>query len=114
MASAQPIPAQGEEIAQMFRAAIVTRTPLRVVYDGRGRVVCPQILGRSRDGHVRILCLQIAGESLMGLREDRQDWRCLALEKCSQVEPGFGIWQTASSSPRLPNCISQVELEVEA
>ena len=111
MASAQPIPAPGEEIARVFRSAMVTRTPLRVAYDGRDRVVCPQMLGRSREGQVRVLCLRIAGESVTGLREGREDWRCLALEKCSHAEPTEGVWRTASSSPRLPNCIAQVELE---
>ena len=113
MAGAQPIPAPGEEIARVFRSAMVTKTPLRVAYDGRDRVVCPQILGRSREGRVRVLCLQIAGESDTGLRDGRQEWRCLALEKCSHAEPAEGVWRTAVGSSRLPNCIAQVELEVE-
>jgi hypothetical protein len=112
MASAQAIQASGEGMAQVFRAAMLAKTALRVAYDGRDRVVCPQMLGRSRDGRVRILCLQIAGDSVTGLREGQGDWRCLALEKCSHAEPTEGVWRTASSSPRLPNCIAQVELEV--
>jgi hypothetical protein len=103
-----------EEIDRVIRAAILEKTPLRAIYDGEVRLVCPHMLGRNREGHVRILCLQIGGESVSGLqRKDGEgDWRCLALEKFSRVERAEALWQSAGRSLRRPKCIDQIELEV--
>ena len=101
-----------DEIDRLIRAAIVEKAPLRAVYDGGVRLLCPQMLGRNSDGKVRILCLQIGGESTSGLlRQDGEgDWRCLALEKFSSVERAEAVWQAAPSSLRRPRCIDQIEL----
>ena len=115
MTSSLPIPTQSvDEIDRLVRAAIREKTPLRAIYDGGVRLLCPQMLGRNREGHVRILCLQLDGESSSGLqrKEGLGDWRCLALEKFSSVEQVAAVWQRAGSSLRRPKCIDQIELEV--
>ena len=114
MATSPPSHVQAtDEIHRLIRASIVGKTPLRAVYDGGVRWLCPQMLGRNREGLVRILCLQMGGESASGLeRQDSGDWRCLALEKFSRVELVNAAWQSASSGLRRPKCIDQVELEV--
>ena len=92
--------------------AIAGKIPLRAIYDGRERLLCPHMLGRAKEGQVRVLCLQIGGESASGLRREDGDWRCLALEKFNSVRPVEEPWRTAGSSLRRPKCIDQVELEV--
>lgn len=103
------------EIDLVIRAALVERTPLRAVYGGRERLLCPHMVGRNKDGQVRVLCLQIGGDSASGLQQDtegRGDWRCLALEKFSGVEPTAAVWQSTSNSLRPPKCMDHVELSV--
>jgi len=115
MASTFPAPIQSlDEIDRLIRAAIVEKVPVRAVYDGRLRVLCPHILGRNKQGRVRVLCLQVGGESVSGL--ERTDgiggWRCLALEKFSNVAQAKQPWQTAGGSRRRPKCMDQIELAV--
>jgi hypothetical protein len=115
MAVPLPIPAQSvDEIDRLIREAILGKLPLRAIYDGRVRLLCPPMLGRNREGQVRILCLQVGGESASGLqrKEGHGDWRCLALDKFSGVALAEGAWPTAESSLRRPKCIEQMELEV--
>ena len=92
------------------------RVPLRAVYGGGVRVLCPHVLGRNKEGHIRILCLQIDGESASGLQrrvgQGMGDWRCLSLEKFSSATLSTASWPAVERSPRLPNCICQVELEI--
>jgi hypothetical protein len=104
-----------EEIARLVRTCILERKPLRVIYDGHERLLCPQMLGRNKAGQTRVLCLQIGGESASGLRHAGQgDWRCLSLEKFRNVEQVAANWQTAGDSLRRPKCIEQIELEVSS
>ena len=115
MSPSVPIPAQSsEEILGRIRTSILEKTPVRVIYDGGTRLVCPQMMGRSRDGRVRILCLQIGGESGSGLvsSDEHGNWRCLALEKLVSVMPAAAAWRSAGSSLRRPKCIDETELEV--
>jgi hypothetical protein len=98
MASPNPATRQSpEEVVRLLRAAIVEKHPLRVIYDGRERWLCPQMLGRNKEGRVRVLCLQVGGGSVSGLRrEDSQgDWRCLSLDRFTWVERGAGVWRPA-------------------
>ena len=115
MASTFPTPMQSlDEIDRLIRAAIVEKMPVRAVYDGRSRVLCPYMLGRNKEGRVRVLCLQIGGESVSGLdrKDGIGDWRCLALEKFSNVAQAKQPWQTAGGSQRRPKCLDQIELAV--
>jgi hypothetical protein len=57
-----------DEIDLVIRGAIVARIPVRAVYGGRERLLCPHLLGRTKEGRVRVLCLQIGGESASGLQ----------------------------------------------
>ena len=115
MATSSSIPARpAEEIDRLIRNSILEKVALRATYDGRVRVLCPQLLGRNRDGLVRVLCLQIGGESASGLHlgDGLGAWRCLALEKFSHVERSDDRWPTAVNPLRPPKCIDRIELEV--
>jgi hypothetical protein len=45
--------------------------------------------------------------------EDRGVWRCLAVEKLSQVELRTGTWPTESRSPR-QTCIDEIDFDADA
>jgi len=83
------------------------RKPVQVSYDGGERVVCPYMIGRSREGRVRVLCLQFAGASVTGLepRAGASLWRCLALEKIRSVDPSGMPWMSAGVPVERPKCI---------
>ena len=103
-----------EEILRLVRSAILERHALKVIYEERERLLCPQMLGRSKAGQRRVLCLQIGGESTSGLRKASPgNWRCLALEKLQYVEEAVAGW-TGGDPVRRPKCIDQVELEVSS
>lgn len=88
------------------------KRPLKAIYDGYERLLCPQMLGRNQTGQARVLCLQVGGHSSSGLRQGGPgDWRCLSLDKFSGVEFVAIAWQSAGDSLRRPNCIDQIELE---
>jgi hypothetical protein len=59
-----------------------------------------------------VLCLQVGGASASGLvhKVGPSDWRCLALEQFTLVEPTTLDWQTASDALRRPKCMEQIEL----
>jgi hypothetical protein len=116
MTGPQPAARQSaEEIARLVRLSILEHRTLRVIYDGHERLLCPQMLGRSQSGRRRLLCLQVGGESASGLRHAGQgDWRCLSLEKFSEVEFVTAPWQTATDPLRRPKCIDQIELAVSS
>jgi len=45
--------------------------------------------------------------------EDRGVWRCLAVEKLSQVELRSGKWHTEPRSPR-QTCIDEIDFDTDA
>lgn len=101
-----------EEVARLIRKAIMEKRPVKAIYDGYERLLCPQMLGRNRAGQARVLCLQVGGHSSSGLRQDGPgDWRCLSLDKFSGVEFVAIAWQSAGDSLRRPKCIDQIEVE---
>ena len=76
------------EIYLLLRLAAVRKRPVAAVYDGLPRLLCPHVLGR-KSGRLRVLCYQFGGISNSGLTmasEASGSWRCLAVEKLSQVE----------------------------
>lgn len=105
-----------EEIDRTIRQSLINRKTVRVSYDDGERVVCPYMIGRNREGRVRVLCLQLAGTSATGLeqRAGAGDWRCLALEKISRVDPLALPWRVAESAVQRPKCIDHVELAADA
>jgi len=67
------------------------------MYDGCSRRLCPHRLGWNKDEERRVLCYQYGGDSVSGLEEPgaRSNWRCLAVEKLSDVELTSDPWHTA-------------------
>jgi hypothetical protein len=104
-----------EESYSLVRAAIRGRRPIAAVYEGCKRLLCAHKLGWNKDGQLRVLCYQYAGESQSGLGPAGapENWRCLAIEKLSDVELLETPWQTATNHSRPQTCIEDIDIDVE-
>ena len=113
----QPAKTQSpEEIYALLRVAATRKQPVAAIYDSLPRLLCPHILGRSKGGHLRALCYQLGGGSGSGLRRGADGWggwRCLAVDKLSQVELQEGGWRTESHASR-QSCVEQVDVDTDA
>jgi hypothetical protein len=99
----------------MLGLSIRQRHPITAMYNGCRRQLCPHRLGWNNDEERRVLCYQYGGDSVSGLDEPgaRSNWRCLAVEKLSEVELMPGPWHTAPNHSRPQTCIVRVEMDVE-
>jgi hypothetical protein len=76
------------EIYLLLRLAAAGRQPVAAVYDDLSRLLCPHVLGR-KAGRLHTFFDQFGGASHRGLPmvpDGLGGWRCLAVEKLSQVE----------------------------
>ena len=112
----QPVEEQAVgEIYSLLRLAAARRQPVAATYDGLLRLICPHVLGR-KAGRLRVLCYQFGGNSNSGLAvasEAMGGWRCLAVEKLSQVELRADAWHTEPRSPR-QTCIDEIDFDADA
>jgi hypothetical protein len=104
-----------EEIYRLVRTAVIGKRPIRALYDGRSRLLCPHRLGRSKAGQMRVLCYQYGGESGSGLEAPGSpaNWRCIALEKLSHVELLKDAWRTAPNHSRPQTCVAVADVDAE-
>src|SRR5258708_18513273 len=104
-----------EDIYRLVREAVVSKRPVRAVYDGRERWFCPHRLGRNHEGHARVLCYQYGGDSGSGLEAagSPANWRCIALEKLSGVELVERVWHTTPNHSRSQTCVAEVDVDAE-
>ena len=113
-----PHPAEAQaasEIYELLRLAAARRQPVAAIYDGLLRLLCPHVLGR-KSGRLHVFCYQFGGSSHSGLPmvpDGVGDWRCLAVEKLSQVEFRAGAWHTEPRSPRQA-CIDEIDFDTDA
>jgi hypothetical protein len=107
---------QVEDVYASLLEAARKKRPVTALYDGLPRLLCPHVLGRSRAGRRLVLCFQSAGGSSSGLRSGPDglgDWRCLAVEKLSQVAWTTEEWRTEPRTGR-PKCIAQIDFDIDA
>ena len=105
-----------DEIYALLHAAAAGKRPVAAMYGGLPRLLCPHVLGRSREGSLRAFCYQFGGNSGSGLRSTPEGiggWRCLAVEKLSQVELRADAWHTEPRSPR-QTCIDEIDFDADA
>ncbi len=111
----QPAKAQAvREIYALLRLAAARRQPVAATYDGLPRLLCPHVLGRKLD-RLHVFCYQFGGSSDRGLpmaAEGMGAWRCLAVERLSQVELRVGDWHTKPRSPR-QTCIDEIDFDAD-
>ncbi len=78
--------------------AIQEQIPIIATYNGQRRVLCPHALGTKR-GRAQALFYQIAGGSNSGLDVPGSfgNWRCMALDKLTDVDFYPCQWCTAGN-----------------
>ena len=102
-----------DEIFELLRTAGARKQPVAAMYEGHPRVFCPHVLGRSKQGLRNAFCYQFGGASISGLRAGVGGWRCIIVDKLSQVELQSGGWHTAPRSSR-QTCVEEVEFDADA
>ena len=104
-----------EEIYALLRWAVIRRKPVAAIYGNLPRLFCPHVLGQSKEGELRAFCYQFGGSSGSGLRsgDGIGGWRCLTVNKLSQVELQDGDWRTDSHSRR-QSCVEQIDIDADA
>jgi hypothetical protein len=103
------------EIYELLRLAAARRQAVAATYDGLPRLLCPHVLGR-KSGRLQAFFYQFGGSSSSGLPvapEGVGEWRCLAVEKLSQVELRADAWHTKPRSRR-QTCVDEVDFDADA
>ena len=103
------------EVYELLRYAAARRQSVAATYDGEPRLLCPHAGGR-KSSRLHVFCYQFGGSSNSVERlapEGRGVWRCLAVEKLSQVELRTDAWH---SEPRSPGqtCIDEIDFDTDA
>src|SRR5579864_6426296 len=106
-----------DESYALLRTTGSRKQPVATMYEGRPRLFCPHLLGRSRQGQRNAFCYQFEGTSDSGLKtvaEGVGGWRAAFLvEKLSGVELGSGVWHTELRSNR-QTCVHEVDFDADA
>lgn len=104
-----------EEIYRLVWTAVASKRPIEARYHKYPRLFCPHRLGRNREGQLRVLCYQYGGESESGLQAPGSpaNWRCVALEKLSQVRLLEAAWHTAPNHSRPASCVVDADIDAE-
>ena len=103
------------EIYALLWLAAARRQPVAAVYDDLPRLLCPHVLGR-KSGRLHAFVYQFGGSSNSGLPMPSEGvgvWRCLAVEKLSQVVFRGEGWHTEPRSRR-QTCSDEVDFDADA
>lgn len=95
----------------LIRRAIAERKQVHARFDGHPRQLCPHAIGWHH-GRPRTLCFQFGGHSSRGLPPGG-GWRCLAIERLTEVSLHDGPWHTREHS-QPQHCIDEVDLSIVA
>lgn len=93
----------------MVRQAIVERKRIHAIYDGHSRRMCPHVIG-TRNGRARALFFQFGGSSNRGL-PSTGDWRCMLLERLTDISIHDGPWRTKPFT-QAQTCVDDIDIEV--
>jgi hypothetical protein len=99
------------EIYELLRCAATRKQPIAATYDG---LLCPHVGGRKSD-RLHVLRYQFGGSSNSAepLAPEGEDlWRCLSVEKLSQVELRTDAWHTGPPSKR-QTCIDEIDFDAD-
>jgi len=97
------------QVYDLFSQAIADRKQVLCLYGGYRRELCPIILGHSK-GQEKALTYQFGGESRSGLPRGGE-WRCLWLEKVSDVQLRNGPWRAGNAHTQPQGCVETVDLD---
>jgi hypothetical protein len=104
-----------EDIYRLIWTAVATRRAIEARYNQRLRLFCPHRLGRNKEGELRVLCYQYGGQSESGLQPagSPANWRCIVLEKLSQVKLLTDHWRTAPNHSRPASCVADADIDAD-
>lgn len=100
---------------EVIQQAIRNMRPVSARYADKIRLLCPHVLGEDKNGGLQALFYQFGGESnSRPIQPDGspENWRCLSLDKLSQVHMIDGGWHTAPNHSRPQTCVKKVRVEV--
>ena len=111
--SPSPAGQSPQEIHRLVSGAALQHQPIAALYDGTRRLLCPHVLGYNQPGERRVFCYQYGGETKSGAlpTSGAGIWRCLALEKLSNVEVLDAPWRTEPHAPQ--RCVEHIELDAD-
>lgn len=94
--------------------AIENKKQIHATYDGFYREMCPHALGM-KEGVLRCLFYQFGGEGSKGkiILGVNDDWRCMFVEKLSDVTAVEGKWYTADNHSKKASCIDEIYAVVD-
>ena len=95
---------------RLFARAMSDRKQVVCEYDGYRRELCPIILGHSKKEE-KALTFQFGGESKTGLPPEGE-WKCLFLEKVTEVRLREGPWRAGARHSQAQRCVEEVDLDV--
>jgi hypothetical protein len=104
-----------EDIYRLIWTAVATRRAIEARYNQRLRLFCPHRLGRNKEGELRVLCYQYGGQSESELQPagSPANWRCIVLEKLSQVKLLTDPWRTAPNHSRPASCVADADIDAD-
>ena len=105
-----------DDIYRVVWTAISNKKPIEAGYDGRRRLLCPHRWPELAEGAVlRVLCYQYGGGSQSGLEISGSpaNWRCLVVEKLSNVKLLDEGWRTAPNHSRPASCVVEADIDAE-
>lgn len=101
------------DVYALIRQAIIDKKIVRAKYRGYIRLMCPHAIGR-KNGQKHALFYQFAGGSSKPLSPDgsKDNWKCMHVNRLSEVSIQDGEWHTANSHTQPQSCIDRIDVEV--
>lgn len=98
---------------QLVRQAILNGQQVTATYNGCTRRMCPHAIG-TNEGRELALFYQFGGISLSGLWPDGdpRNWRCIRIDRLSDLYVENGTWHTAPNSSGAQTYIGEIDVEV--
>ena len=108
--SATAVPARPPAWA-LLEAALTQRRPVRAVYHGHQRTLCPHALGW-KNGRAKVLAYQADGTTSSGKlpADPHQRWRSLFLDELHAPVLTDDPWQTADNYTPAGNGIDHIDI----
>jgi hypothetical protein len=102
-----------DDTYSLVREAIINKYPIIAIYDGHTRGLCPHALG-TKKGRAQVLCYQFGGGSNSGINASGSfsNWRCLFVDKLSDVQICPGPWHSGGNHSCPHTCLDQIDVEV--
>ena len=94
----------------LIRQAILDEQQIHGTYNGHRREMCPHAIG-TKNGHEKAILLQFGGTSSSGLGQPEDNWRCIFIDRLTDVSIQDGSWHTASNHSQPQTCIDEIDVE---